>query len=147
MQNVKLTFNRYGNTAIYSGVALISLSILMLEIGLMRIFSVMFESHYAFLIISLAILGLGLGGVYVHMRMAKSSEQNIEHIHKYMHLSSGLMAVSILIMVIFTVNIPFFQNIYRTAFLAFIPFFLGGMFLSTVSVYTLRKAHTFMPQT
>ena len=114
MQDVRLTFNRYGNTTIYSGVALISLSILMLEIGLTRIFSVMFKSHYAFLVISLAILGLGLGGVFVHMRMAKSPEQNTEHIHRYIYLSSGLMAISILLMVILIIKIPFFQNIYRT---------------------------------
>jgi hypothetical protein len=99
MKDVKLTFNRYGNTTIYLSVALVSLSILMLEIGLARIFSVMFESHYVFLVISLAILGLGLGGVFVHMRMAKSPEQNTEHIYRYIYLSSGFMAISILLMV------------------------------------------------
>lgn len=144
MQNVKLTFNRYGNTTIYSGVALISLSILMLEIGLMRIFSVMFESHYVFLIISLAILGLGLGGVFVHMRMAKNPKHNADHIHRYMYLSSALMAISILLMVIFIVKIPFFQNLYRTAFIAFIPFFFGGMFLSTVfRIYPEKSSYLY----
>lgn len=144
MQDLRLTFNRLGNTTIYSGVALISLSILMLEIGLTRIFSVMFESHYVFLIISLAILGLGLGGVYVHMRMAKKSEQNADHIHRYMYFSSGLMAISILLMAFFIVKIPFFQNIYRTAFLALIPFFFGGMFLSTVfRIYPEKSSYLY----
>ena len=144
MQDVKLTFNRVGNTTIYSGVALISLSILMLEIGLTRIFSVMFESHYVFLVISLAILGLGLGGIYVHMRMAKRSEQNADHIHRYMYLSSSLMGISILLMVIFIVKIPFFQNLYLTAFLSFIPFFFGGMFLSTVfRIYPEKSSYLY----
>jgi predicted membrane-bound spermidine synthase len=144
MKDVKLTFNRYGNTTIYLSVALVSLSILMLEIGLARIFSVMFESHYVFLVISLAILGLGLGGVFVHMRMAKSPEQNTEHIYRYIYLSSGLMAISILLMVILIMKIPFFQNIYRTAFLSFIPFFFGGMFLSTVfRIYPEKSSYLY----
>jgi spermidine synthase len=143
-KSIKPRLNKHWGASLYTGVALISLSILMLEIGLTRIFSVMFESHYAFLILSLAILGLGLGGIYVHVRMAKSSSQHIEYLHKYMHLSSGLMAASILIMVIFIVKIPFFRTIYLTAFLAFIPFFFGGVFLSTVfRLYPEKSSHLY----
>jgi hypothetical protein len=37
-------------------------------------FSVMFESHYTFLVISTAILGLGMGGIFVHIRARRISE-------------------------------------------------------------------------
>ena len=116
---------------LYLCVSLISLSVLMLEIGLMRIFSVMYESHYAFLVISLAILGLGLGGIYVHIRIGKLMVSDMNPIHKYLPLSSGLMALSVLIMLIFLVKVPLFQRINMAALLAFVPFFWGGMFLAS----------------
>ena len=42
-----------------SGIALISFSVLMFEITLTRIFSVMFSYHYVFIVISLALFGMG----------------------------------------------------------------------------------------
>ena len=115
----------------YLSVALISLSVLMLEIGLTRIFSIMFESHYAFLVISLAVLGLGLGGIYIHIKVSKLMDCDAGQIRNYLPVSSGLMGFSVLIMLIFIVKIPIFQNIYLTVLLAFIPFLFGGMFLAT----------------
>ena len=48
---------------IYLGVALTTLATLLLELSLTRIFSVVFYYHFAFLAISLALFGLGAGGV------------------------------------------------------------------------------------
>lgn len=49
---------------IYVGVALTTLATLLLELALTRIFSVIFYYHFAFLAISIAMFGLGAGGVY-----------------------------------------------------------------------------------
>jgi hypothetical protein len=43
-------------------VALTTLSTLLLELSLTRIFSVAFHYHFAFLAISIALFGLGAGG-------------------------------------------------------------------------------------
>jgi hypothetical protein len=47
----------------YFAVALTTLATLLLELSLTRIFSVVFHYHFAFLAISIALFGLGAGGV------------------------------------------------------------------------------------
>jgi hypothetical protein len=49
-------------------VALVSLSSLLLELALTRLFSVVLFYHFAFFAISVALLGLGSGGVFAHVR-------------------------------------------------------------------------------
>src|ERR1044072_4673169 len=52
---------------IYLCVALTSMATLLLELSLTRIFSVVFYYHFAFLAISIALFGLGLGGVFSYV--------------------------------------------------------------------------------
>src|ERR1700720_931636 len=52
---------------VYSGVPLTSLATLLFELSLTRIFSVVFYYHFAFLAISLALFGLGAGGVFSYV--------------------------------------------------------------------------------
>src|SRR2546423_9372660 len=51
-----------------SAVMLVSFASLLLELGLTRLFSVVLFYHFAFLAISVALLGLGAGGVFAHLR-------------------------------------------------------------------------------
>ena len=51
----------------YLGVALTTLATLLLELALTRIFSVVFYYHFAFLAISIALFGLGAGGVFSYV--------------------------------------------------------------------------------
>src|ERR1700685_3692037 len=48
---------------LYTALALTTLATLLLELSLTRIFSVVFYYHFAFLAISIALFGLGVGGV------------------------------------------------------------------------------------
>ena len=48
------------------GVFTVSFAVLTLETSLMRMFSVMFAYHYAFLAVAIAFAGLGLGGIVGH---------------------------------------------------------------------------------
>jgi spermidine synthase len=50
------------------GVGLVSFSALLLELSLTRLFSVVLFYHFAFLSISVALLGLGAGGVFAYVR-------------------------------------------------------------------------------
>src|SRR5690349_11027023 len=54
--------------AMLFGIALCSFSALLLELALTRLFSVVLFYHFAFLAISVALLGLGAGGVFAHLR-------------------------------------------------------------------------------
>src|SRR4051812_47759186 len=49
-------------------IAIISFASLLLELGLTRLFSVVLFYHFAFLAISVALLGLGAGGVFAHVK-------------------------------------------------------------------------------
>src|SRR4051794_37451964 len=51
-------------------VAFMSFSALLLELALTRLFSVVLFYHFAFLAISVALLGLGAGAVFAHLRRA-----------------------------------------------------------------------------
>ncbi len=52
---------------VYLCVALTTLATLLLELSLTRIFSVVFYYHMAFLAISIALFGLGIGGVFSYV--------------------------------------------------------------------------------
>jgi predicted membrane-bound spermidine synthase len=52
---------------LYIAVALTTLATLVLELSLTRIFSVVFYYHFAFLAISIALFGLGAGGVFSYI--------------------------------------------------------------------------------
>jgi hypothetical protein len=54
--------------AILAGTALSSFAALLLELVLTRLFSVVLFYHFAFLAISIALLGLGAGGVFAHLK-------------------------------------------------------------------------------
>ena len=54
--------------ALLIAIALTSFSALLLELALTRLFSVVLFYHFAFLAISVALLGLGAGGVYAYLR-------------------------------------------------------------------------------
>lgn len=52
---------------VYVGVLFTTLATLLLELSLTRIFSVIFYYHFAFLAISIALFGLGVGGVFSYV--------------------------------------------------------------------------------
>jgi hypothetical protein len=70
-----------------AGIALSSFAGLLLELGLTRLFSVVLFYHFAFLAISIALLGLGAGGVFAHL--AKRRLEKLET----RALVAGLMAI------------------------------------------------------
>ncbi|MGA8491945.1 MAG: hypothetical protein WB711_16075 [Terriglobales bacterium] len=54
-------------SSLLAGVAISSFAALLLELALTRLFSVVLFYHFAFLAISIALLGLGSGGVFAHL--------------------------------------------------------------------------------
>src|SRR5258708_27171667 len=59
--------NLLGGKTLLPAIALSSFSALLLELALTRLFSVVLFYHFAFLAISIALLGLGAGGVFSHL--------------------------------------------------------------------------------
>ena len=109
-------------------VFLITLSGLILEVGLTRIYSASIWYHFAFVAISVALLGWGLGGFTVHLLKSR------------MRLSMNaaavvtlLYAAAIPLCLWLLVRYPFEMDRLPLYFLApLLPFFLAGMALSIV---------------
>jgi predicted membrane-bound spermidine synthase len=111
---------------LYLGVFLVTLSGLMFEIGLTRIFSATIWYHFAFVAISVALLGWGLGGFLLHLardRVALSRERAGVLVLLY--------GLSIPLALWLIVRVPFHPD--RLAFyfgVSLVPFLLAGMALS-----------------
>src|ERR1700752_5301337 len=58
-------------TQLYIGLSFTTLATLIVELSLTRIFSVVFYYHFAFLAISIALFGLGAGGVFSYIVAAR----------------------------------------------------------------------------
>jgi len=62
-----------------AGTALASFGSLLLELALTRLFSVVLYYHFAFLAISLAMLGLGVGGVFSYLQRDRMAQWNLRN--------------------------------------------------------------------
>src|SRR5215470_958409 len=65
---VQIKSNALDRKSVIPAVALVSFSSLLLELAMTRLFSVVLFYHFAFFAISVALLGLGSGGVVAHVR-------------------------------------------------------------------------------
>ncbi|HKW00478.1 MAG TPA: hypothetical protein VJN96_11670 [Vicinamibacterales bacterium] len=112
--------------AIYLGVFLITLSGLMFEIGLTRIYSATIWYHFAFVAISVALLGWGLGGLALHV-----FKRRITPTLEKAAVLSALYGLSIPIALWIIVMFPFRLERLGLYFITpLLPFFLAGMALS-----------------
>jgi hypothetical protein len=123
------------------GVACISMAMLALEITLTRVFSVKMWYHFAFMAISLALLGGAVGGLVVYVGRKRLARPTFEH---QMARVAILFAASVIVSVVLYLNIPFWGgagswNVLTLSGIATllvvyldlaIPFFLGGMCLA-----------------
>ncbi len=109
-------------------VFLITLSGLILEVGLTRIYSASIWYHFAFVAISVALLGWGLGGFTVHLL-----KQKMRLSMNAAALVTLLYAGAIPLCLWLLVRFPFDMDRLPLYFLApLLPFFLAGMALSIV---------------
>jgi hypothetical protein len=115
-------------------VFLITLSGLILEVGLTRIYSASIWYHFAFVAISVALLGWGLGGFTVHLlKRKKTLSMNLAAI------LTTLYALAIPLCLWLLVRYPFDMDRLPLYFLApLLPFYLAGMAVSIV--FDLRRA-------
>src|SRR5437867_1082463 len=115
-------------------VFLITLSGLVLEVGLTRIYSASIWYHFAFVAISVALLGWGLGGFTVHLL-----KQRVRISMDTAALVAVLYAGAIPFCLWLLVRYPFEMDRLPLYFLApLLPFFLAGMTLSII--FDLHRA-------
>src|ERR1700693_4937626 len=123
--------------AMLVGTALSSFAALLLELALTRLFSVVLFYHFAFLAISIALLGLGAGGVFAHLR--KNQLARFETRPLVARLC-GLNALIVPVLLVIVLRIPVSLEISKANFLRLtaiylasaVPFFVTGLEFSVV---------------
>ena len=115
-------------------VFLITLSGLILEVGLTRIYSASIWYHFAFVAISVALLGWGLGGFTVHL-LKRVNPMSMNAAALVTLLYAGAIPLCLWLLV----RYPFDMDRLPLYFLApLLPFFLAGMALSII--FDLHRA-------
>jgi hypothetical protein len=115
-------------TQLYLGLGFTTLATLILELSLTRIFSVVFYYHFAFLAISIALFGLGAGGVFSYVVAARPGN---------LYTKLGLLGVANSVSVVASLWFILSRSAtlgYLTLALVYLasalPFFLAGTMVS-----------------
>lgn len=120
-----------------AGLALTSFAALLLELALTRLFSVVLFYHFAFLAISIALLGLGAGGVFAYLWKARLAQIPTRKLASRLCVANAGLIVVVLEIVL---HVPVALDVSAQNFLrltalylaAAVPFFLTGLLFSTV---------------
>ena len=118
-------------------IAAVSFATLLLELALTRLFSVVLFYHFAFLAISVALLGLGAGGVFAYIYKLRLERYATEQLAPRICMASSL---AMLLMLEVVLRVPVTLKLGWTSFLrltiiyiaAAVPFFFTGLLFSLV---------------
>ncbi|UCE04525.1 MAG: hypothetical protein JSW07_12930, partial [bacterium] len=116
-------------TRIYINLAIISAVMICFEIVATRISSVIFVYNYAFFILSLAILGLGCGGIFAYYKLKSNDESKAAKIFTVIFMVLG---ASLFVFIIAVTSFKYIVNPVVYFSFLFIPFFLAGIFYALV---------------
>jgi hypothetical protein len=123
----------------YITIFLISGAVLVLEIALTRLFSIYLSYHFAFMVISIAMLGIGSAGTVLSLTTAGKDQRDID---SRMAVYALLAGISITAGYAFINHISFdpvklawdWKQIFSVALFCFVlsvPFFFSGMLIAT----------------
>src|SRR5208337_2693725 len=118
-------------------VGLMSFSALLLELGLTRLFSVVLFYHFAFLAISIALLGLGAGAVFAFLRRDWLERWSINQLGATLCTANALIIFAALEIVLHTsvamhLDWANFGRLTVLYLAAAVPFFVTGLLFSVV---------------
>jgi len=106
-------------------VAVVSATVMALEISLTRIFAVILRYHFAFLVISIALCGLGVGGFLAHL-LRRRGTPSLPRLAVW----TGAGVVVVLFLILRVVFAYFPTAYWLAALLLLVPFTCAGAFLS-----------------
>src|ERR1700674_2292952 len=118
--------------SLLAGVAISSFAALLLELALTRLFSVVLFYHFAFLAISIALLGLGSGGVFAYLGKSSLGRFQTQILLSWLCVSNAL-AVPIVLGIV--LHVPVSLEVSRANLLRLtaiylasaVPFFITGL--------------------
>jgi len=118
-------------------VALTTLATLLLELSLTRIFSVVFYYHFAFLAISIALFGLGVGGVFSDI--VAGWKTPLFRKLGYLSMLNSLLVIVALTVVVSQKEEPGAWGLTLVYFTTSLPFFVSGTVVSLAISETVER--------
>jgi spermidine synthase len=127
-----------------AGLALTSFAALLLELALTRLFSVVLFYHFAFLAISIALLGLGAGGVFAYLLKAKLVATDTRTLAARLCMANSVVILVVLEIVLHVpvalqVSWGNFGRLTALYLAAAVPFFLTGLLFAVVFARETRR--------
>ncbi|HEV3306914.1 MAG TPA: hypothetical protein VGZ91_10785 [Candidatus Sulfotelmatobacter sp.] len=127
-----------------AGLGLTSFAALLLELSLTRLFSVVLFYHFAFLAISIALLGLGAGGVFAYLLKNRLARTDTRTLAARLCIDSSiviLFALEVVLHVPVTLSVSGRNFLHLSAIYisAALPFFLTGVQFSVVFARESRR--------
>ena len=123
------------NRVVYVSVFLLSASILCFEIVSTRLASVIFVQDYAFIILSLALLGIGCGGLFSYYKVRTGND-----LSRVVYRAVLALGVSLCIFVAAVTELSI-TNRFVFLLLLFIPFFISG--IAYAQIYKIYSTLSF----
>ena len=125
-------------------VALVSFASLLLELAMTRLFSVVLFYHFAFFAISVALLGLGAGGVFAHIRSGWLSRFDLGSLGARICSLNSIFILLALEVVLHTpvsldVNSRNFAKLTIIYLATAVPFFFTGLLFSVLFARSSRE--------
>ena len=119
------------------GLALTSFAALLLELALTRLFSVVLFYHFAFLAISIALLGLGAGGVCAYLLKTRLAAVDTRQLAARLCMMNSVVVLVVLEIVLHVpvalqVSWGNFARLSALYMAAAVPFFLTGLLFAVV---------------
>jgi spermidine synthase len=119
------------------GLALTSFAALLLELALTRLFSVVLFYHFAFLAISIALLGLGAGGVFAYLLKTWLAATDTRILAARLCMANSVVVVAVLEIVLHVpvalqVSWGNFARLTALYLATAVPFFLTGLLFAVV---------------
>jgi hypothetical protein len=131
-------------TQLYLGLGFTTLATLVLELSLTRIFSVVFFYHFAFLAISIALFGLGAGGIFSYIVAGRPG--NLYAKLGWLGLANGLCVVASLWLILSRSGDLSNATLAIVYLASALPFFLAGTVVSiaiTEAIERVDRAYFF----
>src|SRR5258706_1559037 len=130
--------------ALLAAVGLTSFSALLLELSLTRLFSVVLFYHFAFLAISVALLGLGAGGVLAYVARRRIARWSTRNIGAWLCVANALVIVVVLEVVLrvpvtLELSLRNFWKLTEIYLAAAVPFFITGLLFAVVFARESRR--------
>src|ERR1700722_11908931 len=127
-----------------AGLARTSFAALLLELALTRLFSVVLFYHFAFLAISIALLGLGAGGVCAYLSKTKLAATDTRSLAARLCMMNSVVVFVVLEIVLHVpvalqVSWGNFARLTALYLAAAVPFFVTGLLFAVVFARESRR--------